>query len=306
MAQVDVGEEHSDSVSQSDDLDIVPELRECDRSRRKVHAEARQSYAAYTTQLEELERMCGSSLISDDPAAPSHPDPTLPHRTTAPELIAFAPEEHFDSAGSGNEPLSDASRSDSSEGFHPPRSPKRPVYRQPFTELNLSRTKYIDYLERFGESKSKEAEKLIGRLLDHRNKALEVQKRLTEFEDLKIQNAALAAENEQLREQYNDIQNKVTHYVIRHREMKAEVKTKQLHRLAAIRRDIETHDIEFYGFVLSQLKQHIDGKYGVDEESVRKVVTRVATTLRSASRMMEGSMSSLSPRSPRGYRATFG
>jgi hypothetical protein len=256
-------------LSQSEGSGIVPDLHEHDKDRRKSATDAKHTLTTYKTQLEELERLCGSSFTSEDAPPPLPPVVPVP-----------VPVPADDSA------VSELSQSDSFEELPHVSllSAKRQVYRQPFSELNLSRTKYIDYLERFGEGKCKEAEKLITRLLDHRAKALEVQKRLAEFQELKTQNAQLEAENERLRTQYNEIQTKVTRYVIRHREMKAETKTQQLQRLASIRKETETHDIEFYGFVLSQLKQYIDGNYDVDEESVRKLITRVAMLLRSASR----------------------
>jgi hypothetical protein len=264
-------------------------------ARRSTQAQVRRGLDEYTARVEELERLLDSDIsvsASHDgdvvpPSDTSSSDPPTASKYSPHGVIQFiqsSPEEDYVSPVPDDDGLPPRiSKSDSSDSSFTESLPQRQSYPQKFTQRNLSRVKYIDYLERLGEEKCSEAERLISRLLDHRTKALEVQKRLAHVEDLKTQNIELADRNRQLRSQLSEIQDRLTKFVIRHKELKAENKTRELQQLAALRREIEVRGIDFLAFVLSQLKPHIDGAYDVDEESVKRIIVRAAAKLRSAS-----------------------
>jgi hypothetical protein len=88
-------------------------------------------------------------------------------------------------------------------------------------------------------------------------------------------------ENETLKAQLAEIKDALRQYLIRHRANRAESQSRELQKLAMIRADAEKHNIELYAFILSQLRQFIDGTYDVDEASAKRSILKAATMLRS-------------------------
>jgi regulator of sigma D len=132
--------------------------------------------------------------------------------------------------------------------------------------------------------KCHEIDQLISRLLKHRRKIVQTHRRLARVEAEKTRNGDLLAENESLKTQLAEVKESVRQYLIRHRASRADTETKELQRLAMLRAEAEKHNIELYAFVLSQLRQFLDGRYDVDEESARKSVINAAAMLRSLDR----------------------
>jgi hypothetical protein len=53
--------------------------------------------------------------------------------------------------------------------------------------------------------------------------------------------------------------------------------------LAALRGETERCNLDFYAFVVAQLQPFVDGEYGVDEESVRRLVAKAGELVKMSS-----------------------
>jgi hypothetical protein len=122
------------------------------------------------------------------------------------------------------------------------------------------------------------------RLLGHREHELAALREISKRTEWKAENKRLSAENRELRAQVSERQDRLSEFVIQHREAKAAQRTAFLQEIANIRAAAEAHDVDLYGFILSALSPCINGRYDVDEESAKKVVARAASRLRLASR----------------------
>jgi hypothetical protein len=148
--------------------------------------------------------------------------------------------------------------------------------RRPAGELSLSEARYVDYLEKLADQKTAEADQLMSRLLRHRRAEVAARQQLEGAKALRARNADLAAENRRLKGELDKHREQVAEYVVRHREAKADQRTRELQELAALRKHAETHKAELYAFVLSQLGQFVDGQCDLGEKSVRRIVARAA------------------------------
>jgi hypothetical protein len=160
----------------------------------------------------------------------------------------------------------------------------RPKTDKQVTEVDLTEEKYTEYLERFADMKCSEVDRLIARLLKRRRKIMDTQKRLARIDREKARNQELIAENESLKTQLDEIKGNIRQYLIRHRASRAEIETKELKKIASIRAEAERRNIELYAFILSQLRQFIDGSYDVDEESARRLVIKAASRMQALGR----------------------
>ena len=152
--------------------------------------------------------------------------------------------------------------------------------RRLITEMNVSQAKYIDYLERFADMKCEEVDALIKRLLKMRKQQILANEQSTEVATLRSQLRRTQKENERLRERIADMKSSVRQFVLRHRESKADRRTRELHELAKLRAETELREFEFYAFVSAQLNQFMDKEYDVDEENAKKLVAMAAEMLR--------------------------
>jgi DNA repair exonuclease SbcCD ATPase subunit len=136
----------------------------------------------------------------------------------------------------------------------------------------LSKAQYIEDLENLADQKTAEVDSLMARL--HHQAAAKQQ--------LDDPNPNLAAETRRLKSDLVRLRTKVGHYVVRHREEKAEQRTRELRDLAELRRQLEVDKAELFTFVLTELGPFVGGQYGLDEQSVRRIVARAAAILRRA------------------------
>jgi hypothetical protein len=130
-----------------------------------------------------------------------------------------------------------------------------------------SEEQYIEDLENLVDQKTAEADSLMTRL--HHQAAARKQ--------LDSPNGDLAAENMRLKSDLVRLRTKVGHYVVRHREEKAKQRTREL------RGQMEVRKAELFTFLLAELGPFVGGQYGLDEQSVRRIVARAAAILRRAS-----------------------
>jgi hypothetical protein len=144
----------------------------------------------------------------------------------------------------------------------------------------MTQAEYIEYLERFVDTKCEEVNSLIARLLRHQKYGDYDRQRLERAERAAQKHIELLNENRRLRGELASIQAAISQYAVRHRESKAERRTRELQELAAFRAESETARVDLYASILSELRQFADGIYDLDEHSVRKAVARAAQLLR--------------------------
>jgi uncharacterized membrane protein YccC len=150
------------------------------------------------------------------------------------------------------------------------------------TEMDVSQGRFVDSLEKFADIKCAEVDLLISRLLSHQKRMVPLEHQWENTKKMKERNAELLHENQKLKAELERMQSAVARFIGRHTDAKAERQTRKLAALAAMRAERETHVVEFFAFVLSQLRPHVDGEFDLDEESVRRIVSDAGRMLRSA------------------------
>lgn len=156
-----------------------------------------------------------------------------------------------------------------------------PPRKRLITEIKMTESKYVSYLERFSEMKCNEVDQLVARLLQQREKNSELRMKISAVENSKREIKNLRDENEHLKAQLAKLKRAVRQFAVCHRENKADRRTRELQELAEIRAANEEKDVSFYAFILDQLRPLVDGQYDVTEESVRKLITKAAEILKS-------------------------
>lgn len=264
-----------ESISSAEELQLAAQIRESELASHAKHLRKRNKLKErYEKRIQELEAALNEARreieqLRQKSTSPS-PDSEANYETVSLNALLDKIEEESDNEGS----LSETDTSLDEERASP--SKKRRL----ITEMNVSQAKYIDYLERFADMKCEEVDALIKRLLKMRKQQILANEQSTEVATLRSQLRRTQKENERLRERIADMKSSVRQFVLRHRESKADRRTRELHELAKLRAETELREFEFYAFVSAQLNQFMDKEYEVDEENAKKLVVMAAEMLR--------------------------
>ncbi|OHT04791.1 hypothetical protein TRFO_06248 [Tritrichomonas foetus] len=148
-------------------------------------------------------------------------------------------------------------------------------------KMDITRSQYITYLERFADVKCDEVECLINRLLKIKKKRTTQEKYNESMRELKRKCDKLTKENEQIRDNFEKAKLLIEQFVITHRETKAERRTRELQELAKIRSEQEEKEVNLYSYITSQFRQYMEiDTDNLNEESVRNIVRRAAAMLK--------------------------
>lgn len=237
----------TDNISAAEELELLAQIKKEELASCQRHVERKQELKACRKRISELEKALNSALEEIS------------------ELKRKRAEDHSTFVAPVHEEESE---------IEPPRQ-------RWITEIKMTESKYVSYLERFSEMKCNEVDQLVARLLKQREKNSELRQKLSAVENSKREIKNLRDENEHLKNQLAKLKRAVRQFAVCHRENKADRRTRELQELAEIRAACEEKDVSLYAFILDQLRPLVDGQYDVTEESVRKLITKAAETLKS-------------------------
>ena len=258
-----------ESVSSAEELEFAARIRQNELASHARHVLKRNKMKAmYEQRIKDLEAALNAAQLEIEKLRGKH---TLGAGETAKEEESMSLNALLDKIEEESE------REDGSESDVECEPPQR---RRLITEMGVSQAKYIDYLERFADMKCEEVDALIKRLLKLRKEGARATEQGAEVETLRARLRKAERENEHLRERVEKMKTCVRQFVLRHRESKADRRTRELHELARLRAESEMRELDFYAFVSAQLNQFMDKKYEVNEESARTLVARAAEMLR--------------------------
>jgi hypothetical protein len=272
------------------DPDLLATLTRKEQSRIAARDSARRQLTHYKSRVDELESLLHRFRAhSPEPSSDSSSSTSIPDDSDSSVL----PESRLPPAGSSSESLkrlcapphrdtpihfSDQSRSDSASDASPDRPPEKQT-----VELDVTQRRYIEQLERFADVKCGEVDLLVDRLLSHRRRMALLRQRVEPARAAAAVSVEMEKENGHFRMEIERLNAAVADFGIRHKEAKARRKTRDLQELAALRGENERRDLDFQAFVVEQLGPFMDGEFGVDEDSVRRLVTMAGELVRPSS-----------------------
>jgi hypothetical protein len=273
------------------DAALLAALKQSEQNRTANRDAARRELGHYKSRVAELEAMLHllrhsrADHSSDSSSSALFPEdcdrcvanPRLPPAGSSSESLAQLCQPRPASTDSSVPSQQCPSRASDSEGS------RDRAHETQTIEIDVTQRHYIERLERFADLKCAEVGLLVKRLLDHRRRLRLLRQRVQQAQTAAGASLETQKQNRHLRNEIERLNGGAADFGIRHRDAKAGRKTRDLHELAALRAETERRDLDFHAFVVEQLSQFVDGEHGVDEDSVRSLVSKAGELVKRGS-----------------------